>query len=97
MNAEIIDKLINFRVDRGWCKDHTPGELARALIVETAELNELFQWPLMPRKQDHIQQVKDELADIAIYLTYLTIEYGIDIEQAILEKIEKNAKKYPTK
>jgi len=95
MNQEIRNKLIDFRDKRNWQKHHTPEELARSIMIEGAELNRLFQWPLMPRKQDHIQQIKDELADIAIYLTYLTIEYGIDIEQAIQEKIEKNAKKYP--
>jgi NTP pyrophosphatase (non-canonical NTP hydrolase) len=97
MNKEITENLISFRNERNWQEHHTPEEIARSIMIESAELNRLFQWPLMPRKQDHIQQVKDEVADIAIYLTYLSIEYGIDIEQAINEKIEKNAIKYPVK
>ena len=90
-----MQKLIDFREARDWTKHHTPEELARSLMIESAELNRLYQWPKMTKFPPHIEQIKDELADIAIYFTYLTIEYGIDINQAIHDKIEKNAIKYP--
>jgi len=63
-------------------------------MIEAAELNRLFQWPLMNREID-IQDIADELADIAIYTRYMCLEYGIDLDSAIIAKIEKNAKKYP--
>jgi NTP pyrophosphatase (non-canonical NTP hydrolase) len=94
MKKEICNKLIDFREERNWQKHHTTAELARSLMIEAAELNRLYQWPLMDRTHTP-EEVKEELADIAIYLTYLCIEYGIDIEQAIHDKIEKNAEKYP--
>jgi NTP pyrophosphatase (non-canonical NTP hydrolase) len=100
MNKEIWDKLIDFREKRNWDKYHTPEELARSLMIESAELNRLFQWgEEWQDKQTwpphRVKLITEELADIGIYLTYLCIEYGIDINQAIHDKIEKNAIKYP--
>jgi NTP pyrophosphatase (non-canonical NTP hydrolase) len=91
---EITGKLIKFRDERGWNKHHMPGELARSLMIEAAELNRLFQWPLM-NKTFVIEELKDELADIYIYLAYLCHQFSIDIDEAVNSKIKKNAIKYP--
>lgn len=91
----LIQKLIDFRNERGWRVYHTPKELARSLMIEAAELNREFQWPLMNRQSNHNQNVKEELADIFIYGLYLCDRYNIDIHEAIEEKIKLNAIKYP--
>lgn len=92
---KIIKKLIDFRNKRNWQEHHTDFEVARALMIEAAELNRLFMWPLMNRKPNHNELVKQEIADIFIYGLYLCDQYNIDIKQAIQEKIKLNAIKYP--
>lgn len=92
---EITKKLIDFRNKRNWQMHHTDFEIARALMIEAAELNREFMWPLMERKQNHNELVKQEIADIFIYGLYLCDQYNIDIISAIEEKIKLNAIKYP--
>ena len=95
MNTQkILDRLVKFRGERGWQQYHTPQELSRALMIEAAELNRNFMWENKLSKPD-VENVKEELADIMIYCLYMAEGYGINIETAILEKIEKNAVKYP--
>ncbi|MDD5513489.1 MAG: nucleotide pyrophosphohydrolase [Dehalococcoidales bacterium] len=90
-----IDKLlIDFRNARDWGQHHTGPELARSLMIEAAELNRIFQWPLMERPIDETA-LADELADIAIYTRYLCQKYGINLDAAIIAKVDKNAEKYP--
>lgn len=91
---KINQLLIDFRDKRDWQKHHTGPELARSLMIEAAELNRIFQWPLMERPID-IYDLADELADVAIYTRYLCLKYNIDLDAAIIAKISKNAKKYP--
>lgn len=91
----IINELVAFKLERNWQKHHTDSELARSLMIEAAELNRLFQWPLNKREKDHDEKVGEELADVFIYALYLCEQYGFDVEGIILDKIKKNAKKYP--
>jgi NTP pyrophosphatase (non-canonical NTP hydrolase) len=88
---KILKQLIKFREDRNWGRFHTEAELARALTIEATELNRLYQWGKTAR-QDSLQE---ELADVLIYSLYLCEKRGIDPEKAILEKIAKNATRYP--
>lgn len=91
---EINQLLIDFRDARKWQKHHTGPELARSLMIEAAELNRLFQWPLMGRPIDK-NDLADELADIAIYSRYLCMMFDINMDEAVRDKIVKNGKKYP--
>ncbi len=90
---EVIDELIRFRNERDWEQFHNPKDLALAINVEAAELLELFLW------KDHDsadkEKVKEELADIFAYGLLLAEKYDFDIKEIILEKIKKNAEKYP--
>jgi NTP pyrophosphatase (non-canonical NTP hydrolase) len=95
MDTKLRKKLQDFNALRGWGKDHTGPHLARALMIEAAELNRLFQWGEEPIDGDDFENLSDELADIAIYLEYMFLFYNIDINAAIEKKIEKNAIKYP--
>ena len=100
MNIDLIKQRIQkFSDDRNWNQHHNPKNLAMALSVETAELVEIFQWltleqatNLQDAKKEHL---KEEIADVAIYLLRICMKYDIDLEEAILSKMDKNEKKYP--
>lgn len=70
-----------------------------ALSVETAELVEIFQWLSHEQSEnlsgDKKEHLKEEIADIAVYLLRICMAYEIDLEEAIVEKMKKNEKKYP--
>jgi len=93
------DKLRAFAEARDWDQFHSPKNLSMALMVEVAELMEHFQWLTeaqsagLPPEDKHA--VGEELADILLYLVRLSDKLGIDLREAALLKLEKNALKYP--
>ncbi len=93
---ELIEKIIQFRDERDWKKFHDPKDLALSISLESSELLELFQWK---NSQQAIEQnysdMQDEIADILIYTLTLVHDLNIDVKDAILQKINKNAEKYP--
>lgn len=94
-------KLAKFAEERSWEQFHSPKNLSMALSGEAGELVELFQWLTEEQSKiesldgDTISSVKDELADIFIYLLRLADKLNIDLEKAVKNKIRVNAKKYP--
>lgn len=86
-------KLIEFRNDRDWEQFHNPKDLALAISIEAAELNELFLWK--KAEEADIEKVKEELADILAYSLLLAEKYNLDIDEIVADKIQKNAEKYP--
>ena len=92
-------KIRQFADDRNWDQYHTPKNLAMALSVEASELVEIFQWLKQEESKNlspkDLQSVKEELADIFIYLIRITDKFDIELEDAVLEKLKKNAEKYP--
>jgi NTP pyrophosphatase (non-canonical NTP hydrolase) len=90
---EIIDALLKLRNDRDWEQFHNPKDLALAINVEAGELLELFLWK-DPEKAD-IDRVKEELADVFAFAFLLSEKYQFDVKEIILDKIKKNAEKYP--
>ncbi|HHX79774.1 MAG TPA: nucleotide pyrophosphohydrolase [Acholeplasmataceae bacterium] len=92
MNQKILNKIREFTKARNWEQFHTGENLAKSLIIEAAELLELYQWD---NKTDKLQEMKEELADVMIYAIMLADKYGFDIEEIILAKIKKNEEKYP--
>ena len=91
---KITDLLIKFRDERNWEQFHNSKDLALALLIEAAELNELFLWK--GAEDVSIEKLKEELADVLIYALLLAKKHNIDIKQIILDKIQTNEKKYPT-
>ncbi|WP_022770426.1 nucleotide pyrophosphohydrolase [Butyrivibrio sp. NC2007] len=88
---EVKRQVLQFTSDRNWDQFHTPENLAKSISIEAAELLECFQW-----SPDYDKEAaKEELADVMNYCIQLADKMGISIEDAIMEKIEKNAKKYP--
>lgn len=96
---DLTNKLREFAAERDWEQFHSPKNLVMALIVETAELVEHFQW-LTPEQSENLSQkdkekISEEVADILIYLTRFCDIMDIDLIKAAFEKIDENSKKYP--
>ncbi len=85
--------LLQFRDERDWAQFHNAKDLALALSIEAAELNELFLWK-RPEDAD-IDKVKDELADVFGYVLLLADKFDLDLKEIMTNKILKNAAKYP--
>ena len=92
---EIQNKLEKFAEDRDWNQFHSPKNLVMALTSEVGELNDLFQW-LTEDQSNNVDkdEIRQEIADIFIYLLRLSDKLDIDLEEALQEKIEINANKY---
>jgi len=100
MNLNKIEQRIQkFSDDRNWESFHNPKNLVMALNGEVGELNEIFQWlnfeESMNLPDDVLEHTKEEVADIAIYLLRICMKLDINLEDAILNKMIKNEKKYP--
>ena len=99
--ATMQRRLIDFAEAREWGPYHTPKNLAMALSVEASELAEIFQW-LTPEESvdvmsdpDKAFRVRDEVADVMAYLLQLAGACGVDVLQALAEKIERNEARFP--
>ena len=99
--AALQDFLRAFTAARGWDRFHSPKNLAMALTGEVGELVEVFQWATEEQSRHAAsdpataQAVRDELADVLIYLVELAMALGVDLDDAVARKLEKNALKYP--
>ena len=91
---KIIEKIINFRNERGWENNDRPENLAKSIIIEAAELLENYQWG--PEHAD-LENVKEEIADVLIYSIAMAYDLGFNVSEIIEEKLVKNAVKYPVK
>jgi len=89
---DIIEKLRQFRNERNWSQFHTPENLAKSVVLESAELLENFQWGTQHADE---QNIKEELADIVAYALLMCDHYGFDLRTILEEKIKKNNEKYP--
>ena len=92
-------RIREFAQARAWERFHTPKNLVMALSVEMAELLEPFQWLTAEQSQDlspaQHEAVRQEIADVLIYLTRLADLLEIDLLQAAYDKLAINARKYP--
>lgn len=105
--AQLIDTtnlaqaLEKFATDRNWSQFHSPKNLVMALTGEVGELSEIFQWmseaDSMKAGQNltTAQEVKDELADVLLYLVRLASVLNVDLNEAVTQKIKANEQKYP--
>jgi dCTP diphosphatase len=95
----ISKKALQFRDARDWRQFHDPKNLTEAICIESAELLEKFLWVTTDKSYDidnqKLEEIKEEIADIMIFLMYLCSGLNIDLVQAVENKIEINAKKYP--
>lgn len=99
--APLSREIEKFATDREWTQFHSPKNLVMALAGEVGELIEIFQWMTEAQSQEAgqdprtSQAVRDELADVQIYLTRLTAVLGVDLNEAVQQKLRKNAERYP--
>ena len=93
---EIIQKVLDFRDERDWKKYHNEKDLAISISLEANELLENFQWRTSEEAiAESKQNIKEEMADILIYLVQLADKMDINLEEEVSNKLLKNAIKYP--
>ena len=92
----LIDELVKFRDARHWEQFHNTKDLALAISIKAAELNELFLWKTTEESElvDR-NKLKEELADILAFSLLLEGKHSFDVKEIVLEKIRKNDEKYP--
>ena len=89
----ILVELRKFNQERDWDQFHNGKDLAIGLSIEASELLECFLWK---NPQDaSIDKIKEELADVLNFAIQMADKYGLDIKQIMLEKLKRNAQKYP--
>ncbi|MBL4638841.1 MAG: nucleotide pyrophosphohydrolase [Proteobacteria bacterium] len=100
IEPQLLQQLMDFRRERDWEQFHNPKDLAISLSIEASELLEWFQWKTSEEISQQLQsdkrvQLEDELADVAVYLSYLCHDLGVDLNKVVAAKMIKNAEKYP--
>ena len=92
MKPETINRIRKFTTDRDWDQFHSPANLAKSISIEANELLECFQWD---EENYDINEVKEELADVLVYCRNMLDELGLDEDEIINSKMDKNEAKYP--
>lgn len=100
IDDNLKQQLLDFRRERDWEQFHNPKDVAISLAIEAAELLEWFQWRSLAEikkmlASDKREALEDEIADVAVYLTYLCHDLDVDLATVISKKMQKNAAKYP--
>lgn len=97
--TDLQERIIAFRDARDWKQFHNPKDSAISLMLEAAELLEHFQWKDHSEMQQHLntdkQAVKEELADVFYWVLLMAHDFGIDLPEAVNDKMRKNEAKYP--
>lgn len=103
-NLHQLKSLVgNFVRERGWGRFHSPKNLAMSISIEAAELMEIFQWVdskeavALLKNQRKARHVKEELADILIYIISLCDSNQIDIATIVNRKLARNRARFPVK
>ena len=96
IREETAEQILRFRDERNWKQFHNPKDLAISLSLEAAELLEVFQWSGEDIGVDgRLDKIREELADIANYCVLMADSCGLDLDQIVREKLQRNAEKYP--
>jgi NTP pyrophosphatase (non-canonical NTP hydrolase) len=99
--TQLASALEQFAVDRNWSQFHSPKNLVMALTGEVGELSEVFQWMSEADSRhaatnpETAQAVKDEIADVLLYLVRLADVLKVDLNEAVTQKLKTNALKCP--
>jgi len=97
----LINKALKFREERNWKQYHSARNIALSIVLEAAELLEIFQWKTDAEAKELLndpvqrENIADELSDILLYAVLMANDLNIDLIKAADKKIDKNAKKYP--
>lgn len=90
---ELIKANRDFSDERDWDQFHNGKDLSIALSIEANELMEAFLWK--SAEEVNVEKVKEELADVFSYAFLLADKYRLDVKEIVLDKLKKNALKYP--
>ena len=90
---ELRARIVQFTQERDWDQFHDGKNLAIALELEASELLELYLWK--DAGEVDVDKVREELADVFNYAILIADKYGLDVKQIVLDKLERNARKYP--
>lgn len=92
MKEQTIKRILQFTIDRDWDQFHSPANLAKSISIEANELLECFQW-----SDDNydVEHVKEELADVLVYCVDMLDKLGLDADDIVNAKMDKNEAKYP--
>lgn len=88
---ELKAEIAAFCSEREWDQFHTNKELAAALSIEAAELQDAHLW----NREARPEKLREELADVFIYALRLAERNGLDVAEIVREKLARNAMKYP--
>lgn len=96
---KLAKRIKKFSEDRGW-DTQKPGDVAKSISIEAAELLELFQWENpeqseVKKDKEKIKEISSEVADVLIYAIEMCVFLGIDLEKAVNDKLDHADKKYP--
>lgn len=101
--TSLTGEIDAFARARGWQSSHDPKSLLLALVGEVGEVAEVLQWltpeelaALVDPASAHRQPLREELADVLIYLIELAAHVDVDLIEAAHEKLAKNAIKHPS-
>jgi NTP pyrophosphatase (non-canonical NTP hydrolase) len=96
---ELIERIRRFNADRDWAQYHSPKNLSISLVIEAAELAEVFQWLTEEESRclsdEKLASVREEVGDVFIYLLTICEKIGIDPLDAASRKLLVNGEKYP--
>ena len=92
IKKETIERIKKFSDDRNFDQFHSPANLAKSISIEANELLECFQWD---ETNFNFDNVKDELADVSVFLIDLVLKLNLDLDEIINNKMKKNEEKYP--
>jgi NTP pyrophosphatase (non-canonical NTP hydrolase) len=98
---DLEKKVYKHLKERNW-HNLRPSDLAKSIMIEGAELLELFQWENLEleevkKNKEKMEEIRGELADVLIYALEMSVLLGLDTEKIILKKLAHAAKKYPAK
>lgn len=95
----LTQKVIKFRDERDWAQFHNPKDLALSLMLEAAEVLEIFQWKQADAMAETVKtrhhELADELADVLYWTLLMAHDLKIDLSSALEAKLAANARKYP--
>ena len=98
LDPRTLEAALAFRRERDWEQFHSPRNLAIAIAVEAGELLEHFQWMRDGEARptsDAREALELEMADVAILLSYLAADLGVDLDASVRRKLALNAARYP--
>lgn len=99
LSQALVRQILEFRDARDWKQFHNLRTLSTSIVLEAAELAEHTQWVRDAELDEVVRgrrpQIEQEVADLAILMTYLISDLGIDLEQAVADKLRNNDERYP--